>query len=99
VTAADGDIRALLRAKDRFYDVLLRGSRNEAVRSILAGLQARVGLLRTHSLSQPGRAKCSVRELRAIVDAVRARDADAAADACARHVEQAARAGLNGLST
>ena len=97
VTVDGGEIRALLQAKDRFYDVLLRGSRNEAVHSILAGLQARVGLLRTHSLSQPGRAKRSVGEIRAIVEAVRARDPDAAADACAHHVEQAARAGLEGL--
>ena len=97
VTADGGDIRALLRAKDRFYDVLLRGSRNRAVHEILAGLKARVGLLRTHSLAQPGRAKRSVREIRAIVDAVRVRDADAAARACAHHVEQAARAGLKGL--
>jgi DNA-binding GntR family transcriptional regulator len=98
VTADGGDIRALLRAKDRFYDVLLRGSRNQAVHEILAGLKARVGLLRTHSLAQPGRAKRSVREIRAIVDAVRVRDADAAARACAHHVEQAARAGLKGLA-
>jgi DNA-binding GntR family transcriptional regulator len=99
VTADGGDIRALLHAKDRFYDVLLRGSRNQAVHSILAGLQARVGLLRTHSLSQPGRAERSVREIRAIVDAVRAGDADAAARACAHHVEQAAQAGLEGLAS
>jgi DNA-binding GntR family transcriptional regulator len=97
VTADGGEIRALLQAKDRFYDVLLRGSRNEAVHSILAGLKARVGLLRTRSLSQPGRAQRSVGEIRAIVEAVRARDADAAAEACAHHVEQAARAGLEGV--
>jgi hypothetical protein len=98
LTAEGVGIRAMLNAKDRFYDVLLRGSRNRAVHEILAGLKARVGLLRTHSLAQPGRAKRSVREIRAIVDAVRVRDADAAARACAHHVEQAARAGLKGLA-
>jgi GntR family transcriptional regulator, trigonelline degradation regulator len=98
ITAEGGDIRAMLRAKDRFYDVLLRGAGNHAVHAILAGLKARVGLLRTSSLSQPGRPERSVAEIRAIVDAVRARDADAAADACAEHVERAAEAGLNGLA-
>jgi DNA-binding GntR family transcriptional regulator len=94
-----GDIRAMLRAKDRFYDVLLRGSRNGAVHSILSGLKARVGVLRTTSMSQPGRPKRALDEIRAIVQAVEGRDADAAAAACARHVEQAAEAGLRGLES
>jgi DNA-binding GntR family transcriptional regulator len=97
VTVDSGDIRAMLQAKDRFYDVLLRGSGNRAVHEILAGLKARVGLLRTSSLSQPGRAKRSVAEIRAIVEAIDERDAEAAARACAFHVEQAAEAGLQGL--
>jgi DNA-binding GntR family transcriptional regulator len=98
VTVEGGDIRAMLRAKDRFYDVLLRGSGNGAVHEILSGLKARVGLLRTSSLSQPGRAARSVEEIRAIVEAVEARDAEAAARACADHVERAAGAGLKGLA-
>src|SRR5262249_22861748 len=76
VTQDGGDIQAMLAAKDRFYDVLLRGCGNGAVHEILAGLKARVALLRTASLSQPGRAAKSVDEIRAIVDAVEARDAD-----------------------
>ena len=97
VTHDGGDIRAMLAAKDRFYDVLLRGCGNGAVHEILAGLKARVALLRTASLSQPGRAAKSVDEIRAIVDAVEARDADAAARACAAHVERAASTGLGAL--
>jgi DNA-binding GntR family transcriptional regulator len=96
VTVDGGDIRAMLEAKDRFYDVLLRGCGNRAVHDILSGLKARVALLRTSSLSQPGRPARSVGEIRAIVEAVEARDAEAAARACAHHVEQAARAGLEG---
>jgi DNA-binding GntR family transcriptional regulator len=97
VTVEGGDIRAMLDAKDRFYDVLLRGSGNGAVRSILCGLKARVGVLRTSSLAQPGRPARSVAEIRAIVEAVEARDGEAAAQACTRHVERAAEAGLPGL--
>jgi len=97
--SGDGrDIGAILRAKDRFYDVLLDGAGNSAVRSILAGLQARVSVLRRTSLSQPGRPARSVVELRTIVEAVEARDAEAAARACWSHVERAAETGLGALA-
>lgn len=89
---------ALLRAKDRFYDVLLRGCGNRAVHSTLAGLQARVSLLRATSLSQSDRPAQAMREIRAIVDAVAARDAETAVRACTYHVEQAKRVGLEGLA-
>lgn len=98
VTYEGGDIHAMLQAKKGFYDVLLAGAGNSAIHSILSGLQARVGVLRTTSLSQPGRPQRAVREIRAIVEAVEARDAEAAARACAHHVEQAARTGLEALT-
>lgn len=93
-----GGARALLAAKDGFYDVLLEGAGNRSVRSILARLHARVSLLRTTSLSQPGRPAEAVRELRTIVRAIEARDGEGAARACARHVERASEAGLAGLA-
>jgi DNA-binding GntR family transcriptional regulator len=83
----------MLHAKDRFYDVLLKGSGNRSIHSILAGLTARVSVLRAASMSQPGRPAKSVDEIRAIVEAVEARDGEAAARACVFHVEQAARSG------
>ena len=88
----------ILAAKDAFYDVLFEGGGNDALRSVVGGLHARVSVLRSLSLSVPGRLEHSVKELRAIVDAVQARDADAAAAACSRHVEEAGRAGLLALS-
>ncbi len=98
VTTDGGDIRAMLRAKGRFYDVLLKGAGNRSVHAILAGLQARVSALRGTSLSQPGRAARSVDEIRAIVEAVEAREADAAVRACAEHLERAAANGLGALA-
>ena len=89
---------AILAAKDAFYDVLFEGGGNDALRSVVGSLHARVSVLRSLSLSVPGRLEHSVQELRAIVDAVLANDADAAAAACARHVEEAGRAGLIALS-
>lgn len=90
----DTDVRLMIDAKDHFYDVLLKGSGNRAIHSILSGLTARVSLLRATSMSQPGRATQSVDEIRAIVEAIEARDGDAAARATQHHVQMAARAGL-----
>jgi DNA-binding GntR family transcriptional regulator len=88
----------VLAAKDSFYDVLFEGGGNDALRTVVAGLHARVSLLRWLSLSVPGRPTESLGELRAIVDAVLANDADGAACACSRHVEQAGRVGLQALA-
>jgi DNA-binding GntR family transcriptional regulator len=87
----------VLAAKDAFYDTLFEGGGNDALRSVIAGLHARVSVLRSLSLSVPGRAEKSSDELRAIVDAVEAGDADAAAAACAKHVEEAGRTALSAL--
>jgi GntR family transcriptional regulator, trigonelline degradation regulator len=87
------DPLAMLQAKDHFYGVLFKGSGNRAIHQILSGLTARVSVLRATSMAQPGRALQSLSELEAIVDAVERRDAEAAARACAHHVEMAAKAG------
>jgi DNA-binding GntR family transcriptional regulator len=88
----------ILTAKDAFYDVLFEGGGNEALRAVVGSLHARVSVLRSLSLSVPGRLAHSVKELRAIVDAVLAGDAEAAAAACARHVEAAGQSGLIALA-
>ena len=95
----DADVLAMLQAKDLFYDVLLKGSGNRSVHSILSGLTARVSVLRATSMRQPGRALRSVAEIEQIVEAVERGDADAAARACVNHVEMAARAGQAGSAT
>ena len=91
---ADGDPQDQLHAKDRFYEVLLAGSGSRPLQETLAGLQARVRLLRATSLAVPGRPREAAAELRAVVDAVEAGDADAASAACARHIHNAARTAL-----
>jgi GntR family transcriptional regulator, trigonelline degradation regulator len=88
----------ILAAKDAFYDVIFTGGGNDALRSVVAGLHARVSVLRSLSLSVEGRLAHSLEELHAIVDAVEANDPDAAAAACAKHVEEAGRSGLIALS-
>ncbi len=94
---SDSDIQALLQAKDDFYDVLLEGAGNSAIRDTLDSLRARVRFMRATSLSQPNRSAGTIKEIREIVRAAEARDADAMAAACEHHVDQAARSGLSGL--
>lgn len=79
-----------LAAKDASYEVLFRGARNEQLRQVTAGLRARVTYLRSFSLAQPGRLTESLAELRDIMNAVKARDADAVARVCPYHIKQAA---------
>jgi GntR family transcriptional regulator, trigonelline degradation regulator len=88
----------VLAAKDAFYDVLFEGGGNDALRTVVAGLHARVSVLRALSLSVEGRPAESLAELRAIVEAVDAGDADATAAACSRHVEAAGRVVLRALA-
>jgi DNA-binding GntR family transcriptional regulator len=88
--AAEGDNLERLRAKDGFYKVLFEGAASDPLTEMLTMLQSRVRVLRWTSLSVPGRALQTVEEMRAIVNAVEAKDGDAAAEACARHVRNAA---------
>jgi DNA-binding GntR family transcriptional regulator len=97
VVGEGGDIRAVLRAKDDIYDVLLDGAGSGAIRTILGALQARVRMLRRKSLSRPGRPRRAVGEMYVLLDAVEARDAEAAARACMAHLEQAAASGTAAL--
>jgi DNA-binding GntR family transcriptional regulator len=98
-TARSAEPQEQLHAKDRFYDVLFTGSGSAPLQQTVAGLQARVRLLRATSLSEPGRPQQAAAELRAVVEAVEAGDAEAAATACTRHIENAARTALARLRT
>ena len=91
------DILALLSAKESFYEVLIKGARSHALQQLLESIKARVQTLRATSLSRPGRAAETVREMEGIVDAIAERDASRAAHLCAEHVRAAARNALSSL--
>jgi GntR family transcriptional regulator, trigonelline degradation regulator len=76
----------------RFYDILLAACGNVVIEELLRGLHARISLLRSRSMSREGRAEESAREMRAILNAVMARDPDAARAAAAFHVRAACEA-------
>jgi GntR family transcriptional regulator, trigonelline degradation regulator len=88
--ALANDPMSLLTAKDQFYEVLVDGADNTIIRQVIAGLHARVAVLRAASLQAAGRPAESVREIGEIVEAVERRDGDGAAAAASFHVRQAA---------
>jgi DNA-binding GntR family transcriptional regulator len=95
--AGGADMHRLLRDKDLFYQELLSGAASPTIEQILAGVQARVRLLRATSLSQPGRAPRMAEEMRGLVDAITARNTDLAIRLCMAHLEHAAATGLAAL--
>lgn len=77
-----GDAQEVLETKNRFYDVLFTGAGSETLSSMLGTLHARIWRWRALGLSHPQRSaersKESVTCLRAILAAIRKRDAEAA---------------------
>lgn len=88
-TTATTEIRSVLKAKDRFYEVLIEGASSAALQQLLESIQARVQVLRATSMSEPGRPLEVVEELRGIVAAIADRDAERASTLCAAHIRRA----------
>ena len=89
-----GDPALMLRAKDAFYHVLLRGAGNVELTNVLNQIRLRVNMARAKSLSAPGRPVESIAELRGIVEAARRRDPEEACRRCMQHVLNAAAAAV-----
>jgi DNA-binding GntR family transcriptional regulator len=77
-----GDAARVLETKNRFYDVLFAGAGSETLSSMLATLHARIWRWRALGLTHPGRSSGrsqeSIANLRDMLAAIRARDADSA---------------------
>lgn len=80
----------ILAIKQRFYEILLRGARNEYVTAMLNQILNRNTLLRATSLSDPERLPSTIEELSHLLDAIERRDPDAAWAASLEHVKSAA---------
>lgn len=94
IEAVAPDIHGILAAKARFYRALMQGARNDELRLILEGVNRRATAVRAVSLSQPGRAAESVKEIRQICEAAVRGDAETTEHLCKEHVRRAARAGI-----
>lgn len=87
-------ISGVMHANAEFYAALLSGAGNDALRQVLGTIHNRLALFRFSSTRWPGRTAQSVVELRAIAEAVAARDAEASERASIRHIEAAAELAL-----
>lgn len=73
----------------KFHGLLYQVSRNERLVTIINNLKEQLARFRTLSMSYPGRLQETLKEHRAMVEAIAAGDVDAARDAAERHMEQA----------
>lgn len=86
---ASEDVEQILLAKKAFYDVLLAGSQNVIIPTMLRTMNARITQLRRVSLSSPKRLPGSMKEIRAVLKAIEARDPEAAFQASMHHIAEA----------
>lgn len=92
-----GDIEKIVVAKRAFYDVMLEGSGNSILPALLRTMNARITQLRRVSLSSPERAITSLREIRAVLRAIKQRDPEAAFKASLHHIKEASKVALASL--
>lgn len=102
LTAFDAAVKrrdplARLSSTEDFYMALLQSCGNPIIHEVLRGLNARIAVLRSQSMSDPNRPVHSGREMRAILKAIEAGDAAAARQTAREHVANACTAAAGGL--
>lgn len=88
------DLSGQLETTRQFYEQMLGGCGNRIIEEMLNTLTARITFLRSKSMSQPGRAQRSSREMKAILRAIAAGDAEVAREAAVEHVRMACKAAM-----
>jgi DNA-binding GntR family transcriptional regulator len=86
------DLREMVTTADAFYAIFFGIAARPIVSDMLQSLKARISTLRATSMSNPNRGPHSAREMRDIARAIEKGDVEGAADACMRHVHEAANA-------
>ncbi|WP_315835249.1 GntR family transcriptional regulator [Bradyrhizobium prioriisuperbiae] len=89
---ARDDTSSLVASTGAFYGIMLNGCGNGIITELLAGLNARIGVLRARSMSRPGRARHSLAEMTAMLERLENGDAEGARAATHSHVRAAAAA-------
>ncbi len=83
------DLRQLAVMAGEFYEIIIAGADSRVIFEMARQLLARVTYLRFRSMSEPGRLEAGMVEWDAIMDAISARDPDAAERAMAIHLRNA----------
>lgn len=84
-----GDVAAMRELKERYYELLFSGCRNEEIRRALSNIIDRVHYLRGKLMSDPARRVVSLEEMRRLTAALVARDRLAARAASLAHLAAA----------
>lgn len=80
----------VLAATNDFYNTLFEGAGRTVALTIVQSLYSRINHLRALTIATPGRGEAGPPQMRKIIEAIEARDGEAAAKACADHIAQAA---------
>lgn len=92
--AGQGDLRGVLREKNRLYDLVTNSCGNQVLAGILQPLLARISILRSMSIAQPGRLAPMRDEVDAIIDAIIDGNRERIFAATSVHVDNARRAAI-----
>jgi len=80
------DVDGFIAATDHFYEIILSGSGNDVIHTIVNSLRARLTYLRTLALTHRERGTETIRSTRRLVEALRTHDPQASRDALAQHL-------------
>ena len=94
----DADLAGMRLVKERYYELLFSGCRNEEIRRALENIIDRVYYLRGRLMSDPGRRATSVLEMQRLTAALIARDRLAARAASLAHLAAARDAVLDAMA-
>jgi GntR family transcriptional regulator, trigonelline degradation regulator len=83
--------------KDKFYSLILDICGNRFIRRVLGQVHAQIAVLRNMTMAQEDRPPRAFAEVKEMYDAIAARNAKAARQACRRHVQNAAETAINSL--
>lgn len=86
---AKADFDKLVDIDTKFHESIYKASRNERLWAIINNLREQIQRLRMTSLSVPGRMAQSLKEHRAIVEAIQSRDINLARQVAQEHIENA----------
>jgi len=92
MAAATGDIDRLYEANRQFHDILRNAARNRFLLRAVEAVQKTLLILGPSTMEEGPRAAAAVAEHARLIDALRARDGDAAETAMRSHIEAAHRA-------
>ncbi len=97
--AGGRDVRALMRANDRFHDAIYAGAANPCLVELIQQLRRQVHVVRFHAWALPGRIARSLAEHRRMVEALETRDGDGLAELTQTHMQVAKDTYLSYLDT